>query len=293
MLRRTMLIAIAVCTPVALASCMSAQQTTTPPATVRDDPNFPRPSSDALTGPLKVRWHYVRGTALNIEVIDPRLRSQTGPQAEYLGYDSQRGQSLFTRSETGEVLGFNLKNNSLEVVYKEKGVIPLAVLNNLRGGDIDYLIAAKGGKPRHPEPQPRELTPVELAQRQREQEAASRQGGGVVSQQDAAQAIAMLGISQGTTTSRPAPSGMITGTGADVREGVLLFIRPDKSRASYKVVRPRMTQAASSPTGDITGTWIATEDSGDGIMFMVGPDKSVSGREIPAQALKMLMQPPQ
>lgn len=292
MFRGTMSVTIAVSTAMMLASCMMAQEATPPPAAVRDDPNFPRPSSDALTGPLKVRWHYVRGTALNIEVIDPKLRSQTGPQAEYLGFNSQTGQSLFTRSETGEILGFNLKNNSLEVVYKEKGVIPLAVLNNLYGGDIDYLIAAKGGKPRSQE-QLRELTPVELAQRQREREAASRQGGGVVSQQDAAQAIAMLGLNKGNTAPRPAPSGMITGTGADVRGGVLLFTQPDKSRASYKVVRPRMMQAASPPAGDITGAWIAKEDSGDGIMFMVGPDKSVSGREIPAQALKVLMQPPQ
>gem|GEM_PF-3083738 len=99
-------------------------------------------------------------------------------------------------------------------------------------------------------------------------------------------------VSEPTPQPQAVRDAIIEGTGADVRGGVLLFIRPDKTRASYKVVRPKMTQAALPPAGDITGAWIAMEEGGDGIMFTVGPDKSVSGREIPAQALKMLMQPP-
>jgi hypothetical protein len=292
-----MWITLAVCATVALASCMMAQQP--PPAATAPilqgggDPNFPPPSSDALTGPLKVRWHYVRGADYpNIAVNDPRFGRQTGT-AEYFGYDPGTGRSLFTRADNGQVLGYTLRTDTLEVAYNEKGEIPLAVLDRLRGGSVDYLITAKGGKPRNQQPeQPRELTPVELAQRQRAQDAASRQASGGVSQQDAAQAIAMLGRGKGTTPV-PAPSGMITGTGADMRGGVLLFLRPDKTRASYKVVRPKIMQTASPSAGDITGTWIAMEDSGDGIMFTDGPDKSVRGNEIPAQALKMLMQPPQ
>lgn len=257
-----------------------------------DDPNFPHPSSDSLPSPaLKVRWRYIRGNDLLIEVIDPKLRSQGGPQPEYLGYNSQTGQSLFTRSETGEILAFNLKNNSLEVAYKEKNLIPLAVLNNLHGGDIDYLILAKGGKPRNQQPEhPRELTPVELAQRQRERDAASRQGGGVVSQQDAAQAIAMLGLSKGRTAPRPALSGTITGTGATLLAGsVLAFRTADGAQLKYKVERqpvPNMTGSSSAaPSGDIAGTWLAFDvggDPNDNKIISIDSGGGVTAREMDA-----------
>src|SRR5262249_31002376 len=48
--------------------------------------------------------------------------------SEFLGYNDQG--SLFT-SGTGQVLRWNLSQNSLTVAYKDKGEIPLDVLTSL------------------------------------------------------------------------------------------------------------------------------------------------------------------
>lgn len=85
-----------------------------------------------------------------------------------------------------------------------------------------------------------------------------------------------------------ASSGGIAGTGAAIQGGVLTFTRADKTKASYKVVRPKVAQGAPGNTG----TWIAMEDGGKGILFTVQSDGTLTGHEMPAQFIQMLAQSP-
>jgi len=78
--------------------------------------------------------------------------------------------------------------------------------------------------------------------------------------------------------------GAITGSGAVIQNGMLTFTRADSTKASYKVVRPKVAQGAPGNTG----AWIAMEDGGKGILFTVNADNSVTGREMPAQIIQAL-----
>ena len=89
----------------------------------------------------------------------------------------------------------------------------------------------------------------------------------------------------GAGNSTPAPAA-ITGSGALVQDGVLTFIRADKTKASYKVVRPKAAQGVAGNAG----AWIAMQDGGKGILFTVNTDNSVTGREMPAQIIQALTQ---
>ncbi len=53
-------------------------------------------------------------------------------------------------------------------------------------------------------------------------------------------------------------------------------------------MRPK--SAASNPEAmvDTTGSWIAMEEGGKGILFTVQGDRSVTGKEMPAQLIQML-----
>ena len=273
MFRKPILITAILSSVLALTSCIVAQQppqgapwnghatsnAVTPGDQRNDDPNFPRSGPGNIPG-LKMSWRYL-GDQLLVIILDPQLR--TGPsQPELLGYDD-RG-SLLTNG-AGQVLRWNLQQNSLTVAYKNRGEIPLDVLTSLHhtpGADIDYLIVAKGGKPRNQQPaQTREPTQAELAQKQREQDAPNHQGGGVVHQQDLAEAIANLG------NGKPAPSGTITGTGAALLPGDFLTFRANDGRQlKYKVERqapPSMTVSTPGTSGDVAGTWLAFNINGN------------------------------
>ena len=85
----------------------------------------------------------------------------------------------------------------------------------------------------------------------------------------------------------PATTGEIAGTGATVRGGILSFTLANHSKATYKVVRPRGIPNAQG--ADISGAWIAVKDDGNGILFTVLADNSVTGKEVPAMLLRALM----
>jgi hypothetical protein len=66
---------------------------------------------------------------------------------------------------------------------------------------------------------------------------------------------------------------------------VLTFTRADKTKATYKVIRPKVAQGAAG----IASAWISMEANGNGIMFTVTADNSVTGRELPAQIIQALV----
>ena len=90
----------------------------------------------------------------------------------------------------------------------------------------------------------------------------------------------------------PAPASPyeITGKDAAIKGGVLIFTLADGTKSKpYTVVRPGFMANAPQAAG-ITGTWVATESGGKGILFTVAADNSVTGKEISPQVVQTLMQ---
>jgi len=224
------------------------------PANDLDDPNLP-----GLTSPrgLKIQWsNYVKGSP---QVIFTTPEVPSGHQAHYMGWNEQG--SWFMNNEDGHIYVWNLKENSLKKVYEKDKDIPQSVLASMHNLKDDFLLA--NFTPQNTEPKqtgPKVVTPDTSRQ------AAFFGGAGNVPQ--------------------AAVPGAITGSGAAIQNGMLTFTRADNSKASYKVVRPKVAQGAPGNTG----AWIAMGDGGKGILFTVNADNSVTGREMPAQIIQALMQ---
>jgi hypothetical protein len=210
------------------------------------DPNFP-----GLVSPnnLKIQWNnYDKG---NPQVIMPGQDHG----ATYLGWNDQG--SWLVGADDGKIYVWNLRQNSLTMVFKNYKQIPQETIASLKNNPL----AAAKGTPQNTGPKqtgPKPETPDTSRQ------AAFFGGSGIAAQ--------------------GAVPGAITGSGAAIQNGMLTFTRADNTKASYRVVRPKVAQGVPGNTG----AWIAMEDGGKGILFTVNADNSVTGREMPAQIIQAL-----
>lgn len=236
------------------------------------DPNFPTISSPPG---LKLSWRYTQDLDVpSVTFLNP-LPKVAGEY--YMGYNSE---GSFFEGEGNKIYVWNLKNNTLQVRYQNAREIPPDVVASLKNphGETVHLLA-QYRTPAKPAPAPPQQ-PAKSPQR----------GAGLFVDPGAAEsAVAGLQNQAGATPPGSHAAGQIAGTGATVQGGVLTFARSDNSKATYKVVRPKMAQGNPQTTG-FAGPWVAMEENGKGIMFTVHPDGSVAGLEMPALAIQMLMQ---
>jgi hypothetical protein len=220
-----------------------------------NDPNLPGVVSP--TG-LNVQWtQYTAGGPI-VLINDPKAHEEKA--MTYLGWNEQG--SWLVSSGTGKIYIWNLPKNSVTKAYDNYKQIPPDVVSALKS---NRYAGTKSSAPQPNSEGPHPVTP------------------------DTSRQAAFFGASGTVPEAATKTSGVIIGSAAAVDAGTLTFTRPDKSRATYKVVRPKGMQNAPQATG-IAGTWIAMDVSGGGIMFTVLPDNSVSGRELPAQVIQMLLQ---
>jgi hypothetical protein len=218
----------------------------------QDDPNIPGPLSPPG---LKIKWSQPVPGYPEVLLADP-----TGPRSshpvQYLGWNDEG--SYFRSYDDHQVYRWNLKKNSLTKIGLEVPPETLATLKNNR-----YAPAKNPAPPPPKAAGPEPKTP------------------------DTSRQAAFFGGSGNLT--QAAAQGAITGSRATIQNGVLTFTRADNTRASYKVVRPKVMQNNPQAAG-IAGAWIAVEASGSGIIFTVQADGTLTGREMPAQLIQALTQ---
>jgi hypothetical protein len=221
------------------------------------DPNFP----GVLSPPgLNVEWtQYSAGGPIAL-IKDPSAHEEKA--ATYLGWNEQG--SWLVGSGTGKIYIWNLSKNSVIKAYDNYKQIPPDILATLKNNPYAAAKNPTVQPPAHSEG-PHPQTP------------------------DTSRQAALFGGSGKLPDAAATTPGAIMGSAAAVDGDVLTFTRPDKSKATYKVVRPKVMQSAPQASG-IAGTWIAMEASGSGILFTVQADNSVTGREMPAQLIQMLVQ---
>jgi hypothetical protein len=227
-----------------------------------DDPNLP-----GVFGPpdLQLIWSQVTHGYPQVSLNSPEEKSNH--LAHYIGWNDQG--SWIRSEETGKIFVWNLQKKTLTKVYDNEGQVPQETLASMHNFKDPRMLANYKPAPNVPQQSegPKPLTP------------------------DTGRQAGYFGGAGKLPEAAMTTPGAMAGSGAAVEGGVLTFTRPDKSRATYKVVRPKVMQGNPQPPSvGITGTWIAIEDGGNGIMFNVQADNSVTGREMPAQVIQMLMQ---
>jgi len=244
----------------ALAACAPAQQIQNGPEA---DPNFPPNLANLPTG-LPVQWNSTGNTipSVNLSINGSRVDYRHG---SYLGFNDQ---GSWIESQTdGKIYVWNFANRTLTVGADHRSGVPLDLRNP---SAAEETIIAMRQPPR----------PVST-QAPQPQQPADKSGG-------------MFGPGAGKTLAGLVPPGApaadIAGTGATVTNGVLTFtLRSGAKSKPYKVARPRV-MANNPQAAGVTGAWIAMEDGGKGVLFTVQGDNTVTGKEIPAPVVQMLMQ---
>ncbi len=248
------------------------------------DPNFPLAGINTGQG---IRSHviyvsYAYGQLIPMITLISR-RNQAGVVnrmklwSSYLGYNDEG--SWVTDGTDGKIYVWNLQTQSLTFKYNISNEIPKDVLASLKmphmQGDAaieSHSQSAQQAKPKSPAARTD----------------SSRAMLGDPTSGLAALKAAALQNRQGQG-SQPAVAGAgFNGSQAKVEAGVLTFTLANGATASYPVVRPK--SAANNPEAmvDTTGSWIAMEEGGKGILFTVQGDRSVTGKEMPAQLIQML-----
>jgi hypothetical protein len=253
-------VAVVAVVALALGSCaMNAQQQQPQQGGEIDDPNLP-----GVFGPpdLQLIWSQVTHGYPQVSLNSPEEKSNH--LAHYIGWNDQG--SWIRSEETGKIFVWNLARKTLTKVYDNEGQIPQETLASMHNFKDPRMLANYKPAPNVPQQSegPKPVAP------------------------DTSRQAAFFGGPGKLPDAAMTTPGAITGSAAAVEGGVLTFTRPDKSRATYKVVRPKVAQGANGNTG----AWIAMEDGGKGILFTVNADNSVTGREMPAQVIQMLTQAP-
>ncbi len=240
------------------------------------DPNFPTAlAGNGQTG-LPVTWTATGGTHPVVELHFDMYANTSG--GEYLGFN-ERGSWIV--AQDGKVYIWHLRTFSLLLGANRVRDIPRDVLVSLHNADgsVQSLL---GGDPRPPASAARAATPSQPQPQ-------SRLDAAILG-------AAVQGALAGSATQPTGAGAALAGGNATISNGVLRFTRPDGSRASYQVVRPHpganapgVAAGADGPTG----SWLALEDGGRGILFTVRADASVTGQEMPPQLIQMLTQGPQ
>lgn len=201
---------------------------------------------------------------------------KNGADGLYLGYNDQG--SLIHNQGDGKIYLWNLKANTLTVFAKSFNDIPVDTLASLQNPNhiVTEKLALNGRGPKGPNPGP-------------------VVAGGSTPSPKPPQANP-FGPNAGSALAGLAPSGAstsdIAGTDARVTNGILTFtLRSGAKSKPYNVARPRVMANNPQAAGTgITGAWIAMEDGGNGVLFTVQGDNSVTGKEIPPPLVQMLMQ---
>jgi hypothetical protein len=232
---------------------------------LQHDSNFP-PLTSQTEFNVPLTWSYHSATRPTVYFKNPAA------DGDYLGFNDQG--SMVQNQGNGKVYLWNLKENSLTLVANNVNEIPVAVLQSLKNTDeeVGYLLAKRGIAPK--------TQPVTVA------------GGG--NPPPPKTSANPFGPDAGNALAGLAPAGGmpadITGKNASIQGGVLTFTLADGAKSKpYTVVRPGFMANAPEAAG-VTGTWIARENGGKGIMFTVRDDNTVTGKEIPPQVVQMLMQ---
>jgi hypothetical protein len=193
----------------------------------------------------------------------------------YLGWTVEEGSWFENPDEKGRI--YTWKDNVLtQTNFRNSDAIPEATVRRFRNLKQPYMLARFEKSAPAARPSPTQQAPK-----------TPQRGDGLFDSPDAVK-NALAGLQSQTAAS--ASSG-ITGTGATVQGGVLTFTSANNAKASYKVARPAVMRNAPQASG-VTGTWVAMEGNGMGILFTVQPDGSVTGREMPAQIIQALTQAP-
>jgi len=253
------------------------------------DPNMPGYTN--IIG-QKIRWIYDSGfgNAPLVHFLDASVASSTGRPPAYMGWN-QKG-SWF-KNDDGRIVVWNLKQDSLTVRYTSDRDIPpeeISAMKNFQG-QFNYLLA-KGNMSAKPASGQPDIVGATIAANHNDPRAELKK---TLFGDPQSVRAAVGGVQGGATpTGAHAPvfAGDITGTGAAIEGGVLTFTLPDRSTATHNVVRPKVMQGNPQSAADIRGSWIAMEGNGKGILFTVMGDNTVTGKEMPAEVIQMLMQGP-
>lgn len=236
------------------------------------DPNMPVQQQSPPEFPI--RW--LNSLDPSFPTIGFKGALASNLEGGYLGFNNE---GSWIVHPSGKVYVWNLKSRSLKERYPSFDAIPLETLASLRNSDgsAETVLARKsrGKQPAAPVAAGNNPPP--------------NKGAGIFGNDARKKLEDSLPPKAGGTTS--VDGAGFTGTGASIKGGVLTFTMADGSKATYKVVRPAVMagnpQAASSV---IMGTWLALVDGSKGMIFTVMADNSVTGKEMPAAMVQMLMQ---
>lgn len=238
------------------------------------DPNLPEISYNT---DAPIDWIYGdRGTIPVVQFKNPP------DQGTYMGFNENG--SMIRNMGSGKIYYWKLKNSDIK-----SGTLTLAA-RSVQDVSLDTLAAlqnpsnvirerlamnGRGPMPKQP------VTVAQNPPRQQPPQNPDKSGG--LFGDNPQKAL------QGLAPAAGVPAD-ITGKNASIQGGVLSFTLPDGARSKpYTVVRPAFMANAPQAAG-IAGTWIAMESGGKAMMFNVRADNTVTGKEISAQVLQMLMQ---
>ena len=232
------------------------------------DPNFPTPGRIAGQRGAQILWEF-GGGGDEVPVIYLIFNGHSNnDNSSYFGYNAEG--SFIKNPNDGSIYVWNLTTNTLSKRYGNFREIPKDVLAGLMSPQKVY--AAHSNKDGPPQTAPAPPKAVDN----------SRAMLG-----DPTNALNALKASASTNTAIPGAG--FNGTGAKIESGMLIFTATGGSTASYKVVRPKVMAANSQAATEITGSWISMEDGGKAILFTVQTDGSVTGKEMPAAVIQMLV----
>jgi hypothetical protein len=236
------------------------------------DPNMP-PLTSMIDGPI----YWTVGTP-TMPVVHFKNPAADGT---YLGFNENG--SLIRSPATGKVYYWKLTDRNtmtgtLTVAFNGYKDIPLDTLAALQNpsSQTTSTLALNGRGPKGPKP-----APVTVA------------GGNPPPKPPQANPFGPnAGNALAGLASSGAPTSDIAGTDARVTNGILTFtLRSGAKSKPYNVARPKvMANNPQAAGAGIAGAWIAMEDGGNGVLFTVEGDNSVTGKEIPATLVQMLMQ---
>jgi hypothetical protein len=236
------------------------------------DPNLPQIMYNTAA---PIYWTYGdQGTIPSVQFKNPP------DQGTYLGYNENG--SMIRNAGNGKIYYWKLKNSDIRSgtlteaarSVQDVSLDTLAALQN-PSNVIKERLAMNGRGPMPKEPV------TQNPPRQQPPQNPDKSGG-------------LFGDNPQKTLQGLAPAAGppadIVGKNASVRGGVLTFTLADGTRSKpYTVVRPAFMANAPQATG-VAGTWIAMESGGKAMMFNVLADNTVTGKEISAQVVQMLMQ---
>jgi hypothetical protein len=236
------------------------------------DPNLP-PLVHVTAAPLY--WSYGSGTTPLVQFKNPQS------DALYLGFNENG--SLIRNQGNGKIYYWKLMDpkamtGSLTVAANSYQEVSNETFESLRNpGVVTRDKVEMIRKAAHPAPTPPPPPPPPSPDK----------SGGLFGSNPRS---ALQGLAPAAGAPAAGSPADIVGKNASIQAGVLTFTLPDGSRSKpYTVVRPTFMASAPQATG-VTGTWVAMQSGGKGMMFNVLADNSLTGKEISPQVVQMLMQ---